>query len=76
MDRSPLGDEACARASLGHVVVLLVGDHLELIGPGLDRGGFKIGGGIRMMGLDEADMVEQELVAARRPENPFLEEDP
>ena len=45
MDRRAVGDEARARVPLGDVVVLLVGQRLEIVGAGLDRGRLQVGAG-------------------------------
>ena len=49
-------------------------ERLDFICAGLDRRRFEIGARIRMVRLDEADVLEEELVAARSAELALFEE--
>ncbi len=68
-----VGDETRAELVGGDVVVLRVSQRLKVIGSGLDGGGFDVRAGVGMVGLDETDVVEEELVAARGAELALLE---
>ena len=63
MNSGPVGDEARAGMAFRDVVVLRVRGGFEFVRPRLDRRGFKIGGGVGVVRLDQADMLEEELVA-------------
>jgi hypothetical protein len=67
------GDEAGAGVTFGDVIVGLGGDGFEIVGAGLDCGGFKVGRCDRMMGFDEADVIEKKFVAAGAAENALFE---
>ena len=66
MEGGPVCDKARTTSALGDVVVLAVIERLDLIRPGLDGGSFDVGGGIGMMRLDQAALVEE------TPNWPFL----
>ena len=70
-------DEARAGDSFGDVVVFRVREGLDVLSAGLDCGSFDVHIRAGMMGFHEADMIEQKLVAPRRPELArFFEEAP
>ena len=68
-----VANEFCAGRAFRNVVVLFARQRLDFVRPSLDGGGFAVNFCVGMMRLDEADVVEQKLVAAglcRAP--PFL----
>ena len=73
VDGGALGDEAGAGAVGGDVVVLIVGERFEVVGAGFDGGGFAVDVEIGVVGFDEADVIEEELVAAGGAEDALLE---
>ena len=73
MDRRTIANEPRPGLAFRDVVVLLGGERLNLIRAGFDGGGFAVNLGVGMMRLHQADVVEQELVAARRAELASLE---
>jgi hypothetical protein len=66
--------ETCAGRAFRNVVVLRRSERLDLLRAGFDRGGFTVGGGIRVMRFNQPDVIEKKLVTARRPELAALEE--
>jgi len=76
MQIGTLGDETDAGAIGGNVVVLFVGERLEVLGAGLNRGflGIDAIGGV--MGFNQTDVVEEKLVAPRRTELALFEQHP
>src|SRR5688500_11885310 len=69
-------DESRARRSLGDIVVLGVREGFDVLRAGFDRRGLDVRSGVRVMGFDQTDVIEEKLVAARRAElASFLEED-
>jgi len=74
VDGGALGDETGAAVVLGDIVVLEVRELFEIVRAGLDGGGFEVAGGVGVVGLDEADVFEEELVAAGVAEDALLEE--
>ena len=69
-----VGDETRAGGVGRDVVILRVGEGLNLVGPGLDGRFFQIDPRFCRVCFDQPDMIEQELVAARSPELPLFEE--
>src|SRR5256885_16395434 len=70
------GDEARARRSFGNIVVLRVRERLYILSVRFDRGRFNVSGRIGMMRVDEADVIEEKLIAAGRAElAAFFEQD-
>lgn len=74
MHGGALRDEAGALAALGDVVVLLMRERSEIVGAGLDRGGFEIGRGVSVVGFDDTHVIEEKLVAAGVAEHALFEE--
>src|SRR5436190_11465499 len=75
MEVAVFGDKPVAGRSLWNIVVLGRGKRFDILRAGFDRRRFNIRGGIGVMGFDQADVIEKELVAAGRAElTAFLEE--
>ena len=64
VNRRAVADELRAGRAFGNVVVLLVRQRFHFVRAGFDGGGFAVNGRVGMMRLDQADVVEQKLVAA------------
>jgi len=69
-----VGNEAGTRLVGGDVVVLLMGHRFDLVGTCLDGGLLEVDPGLVRIGLDETDMVKEELVAAGSTELSVTEE--
>lgn len=65
---SALRDESCAGHSGRDVIVLVVGERLEIVGAGFDGSFLGVFASVGMIGLDDAGMIKQEFIAAWRPE--------
>ena len=74
MHRRAVGEEARARDAFRHIVVLRVRERFKLVRASFDRRRFQITRGVRVVGFDDAHMVEEKLVRARAAEDAFLEE--
>lgn len=75
MDGGAVDEEAGSGDSGGDVVVTLVGEGLDFVGSGFDGGGFDVGVEIGGVGFDEADVIEEEFIAAACSEDSFFKED-
>src|ERR1035437_6315857 len=73
MHGGAFGDEAGAGVVFGNVVVLLVRKRLEIVGARFDGGGFAVDVAVGVVRLDEADVLEEKLVAAGLAEHAPLE---
>ncbi len=75
MNGGAVGDEARPAGTPWNVVVLLVGQRFDFIGPGFDGGSFNVAGRVGVMRLDEADVIEKKLVAPACTQLALFEED-
>ncbi len=67
--------ETRARCALRDLRVFRVREGREILRAGFDRGGFGVGLRVGVMGFDQADVIEEELVAPGRAELAAFEED-
>ena len=69
-----LGDETGSGPTFRHVVVLRMRQRFEIIRAGLNRRRFEVDGEIGVVGVDDADVIEQKLVAVQLAEHAATEE--
>jgi len=74
MHPGAIRDKPRTLGALGNVIVFRMGQRREIVGARLDGRGLEVGVGVGRVRLDEADMVEKELVAVGRAEHALLEE--
>lgn len=75
VNRGAVGNETSARCAFGDIVILLMSQRFDLIGPGFDGSSFDVTGWIFMMRLDETNMIEEKFVTAGGTELALFEED-
>ncbi len=71
----PFRDEPRAGRACRNVVILLVAERLDLVRARLDRRRLDVRAGIGVVRLHQADVIEEELVAARSAELALFEKD-
>ena len=75
MQVGPLGNETSARRAFWNLSIVGMRERFEILRASFDRGRFDVGRGVGMMRFNEADVLEEKFVAARRAQLAALEED-